>query len=454
MSISVSLFLLWIVPCPYIESIDLHQERMIVTKLWYRSHFINLKRVCMNVSPSFALPIKTVTPYFIFGVISYLFSIASLTLYTPSLDPSDFRLIGTIHLFLLGFVMMIIVGAMGQMSVVVAEIHHSHPSVFRFIFPLFSIGIMLLVYGFYNSTHLLTYGSLLILSGLGLFAYNLFVTLKKSRRKTAVTLSMQWSTLFLFIGIIIGSIMAIGYTGIIETDPQQWLFSHLMSVLAGYVLLNIMGVTTILLPMFGAYARPSDKIHAISFYSMIVAVVLGIIYGLYPSLMLQYLSLAMAIFSIVYYLWSIFKIVVSRKHHHSDIWERSIATAYLSFVFAIIALTLGILIQERHLWIVGFWLLFVGFFGFLIFAHLYKIIPFLVWFEKYAPRIEEQAIPTIQEMLSNKWAMRQWYFGIIGLSLSTLALIFQIAVLWYIGIIGLTVSGLLLFWICVETFRK
>lgn len=408
----------------------------------------------MNVSPSFALPLKTVTPYFLFGVIAYTFSVASLLLHTPELNPTDLRLIGTIHLFLLGFVMMIIIGAMGQLSVVVAEIHHRHPSVFRFIFPLFSIGITLLIYGFYHSLHLLAYGSLLILSGLGLFAYNLFVTLKESRRKTAITRSMRWSTLFLILGIIIGSIMAMGYSGLIEIDPKQWLFSHLMSLLCGYVLLNIMGVTTVLLPMFGACSRPSDNEHAISFYTMIIAVISGIVYGLYPHLLLQYFSLTTAFFSISYYLWSVLRIFTSRKRHYADIWERSVATAYLSFVIAIIALFLGVIAENSQMWIVGFWLLFVGFFGFLIFAHLYKIVPFLVWFEKYAPLIEEQSVPTIQQILSYKWAIIQWYFGVIGLTLSVISLLLQINFIWYVSIIALTVSGVLLFGILFTTLRR
>lgn len=408
----------------------------------------------MNVSPSFALPIKTVAPYFLFGSIAYTLSISSLGIFSNLSDHTDLRLIGTVHLFLLGFVMMIIIGAMGQLSVVVGEIHHRHPSVFRWIFPLFGVGIGLLVYGFYFSMPLLPYGSILILMGLGLFTYNLFVTLQQSRRRTAIIRSMQWSTLFLGIGILIGSAMALGYAGKFPINPQQWLFSHLVSLLGGYVLLNIMGVTTVLLPMFGACPRPSDNDHSISFYTMIGAVILGIGNGFFPNLWLKTTVLVVILFSLLYYMKTIFLLFTSRKRHYSDIWERSVASAYISLIVALISGIYGWLKHDSTLMIVGFLLLFGGFFSFLIFAHLYKIVPFLVWFERYAPRIEEENVSSMQQMISEQWAKRQWLLGIIGLIITTLSVLYPLPYLWYTGIAFLSLSGALMSGIIVSTLRR
>ncbi len=404
----------------------------------------------MNVSPSFALPLKIVTPYFLFGVVAYSFSIASLILYTPAIDPTDLRLIGTIHLFLLGFVMMIIIGAMGQLSVVVGEVYHRFPSMFHWIFPLFAAGIALLVLGFYRYESLLPYGSALILIGLGLFAVNLFFTLSHSRRRTAVTRSMQWSTLFLITGILIGSFMGLGYAGILDINPSQWLYSHLITLLGGYVLLNIMGVTTVLLPMFGACSRPSNNDHAISFYTMIISVLLGLLYGIFFDERIKSFSQLIGLFSILYYMWTLYKIFTSRKRSYADIWERSVSTAYISLVIALIAIIFGWVSEHRVSSIIGFWVLFNGFLAFLIFGHLYKIVPFLVWFEKYAPLIEEQSVPTLQQLTPNKLANYQWLIGIIGLVLSTFSILFQIHYLWYIGIIALMLSGILIFRIIVN----
>lgn len=408
----------------------------------------------MNVSPSFALPLKTVAPYFLFGTVAYILSIASLVVFSLPIDLSDTRLIGSIHLFLLGFVMMIIIGAMGQLSVVVGEIHHRHPSLFRSIFPLFGIGITVLVYGFYISAPLLPYGSLLILTGLGLFAYNLFSTLKRSRRRTAIIRSMQWSTLFLGIGILIGSAMALGYAGELPIQADQWRFSHLTSLLGGYILLNIMGVSTVLLPMFGACSRPSDNDHALSFYTMIGAVVLALLNGFFPSVWLQNSALVLMAFSLLYYMKTLLQLFTSRKRHYTDIWERSVASAYISLVIALSIGLYGYVSADTKLLIVGFWLLFGGFFTFLIFAHLYKIIPFLVWFERYAPRIEEEAVPTLQQMISERWAKRQWFLGVSGVILIASALLLNVPLLWYSGIAVLTLSGGVMMGVIVDSLKR
>jgi len=408
----------------------------------------------MNVSPSFALPLKIVAPYFLFGIIAYTLSISSLAVFNNIPNPSDIRLIGSVHLFLLGFVMMIIIGAMGQLSVVVGEIHHRHPSLFQWIFPLFGVGIGLLVYGFYFSMPLLPYGSFLILIGLGLFAYNLFVSLKKSRRRTAITRSMQWSTLFLGIGIIIGSVMALGYAGELPINPHQWLFSHLVSLLGGYVLLNIMGVTTVLLPMFGACPRPSDNDHAISFYTMFSAVILGLLNGFIPYVWLQTTVLGLALLSVLYYMKTVFQLFTSRKRHYSDIWERSVTTAYIFLIIALISGIYGWLTHNSTLLIVGFWLLFGGFLSFLIFAHLYKIVPFLVWFERYAPRIEDENVPTLQQMISERWAMNQWFLAVAGVICITMAILINTSLFWYIGIAILTLSGGVMMGVIIDSLKR
>lgn len=394
----------------------------------------------MNVSPSFALPIRVIAPYFVIATVSYTASPLLLFFLSPSMiDPSNVYLIGTIHLFLLGFVMMSIIGSMGQLSAVVAEVYHRYPKVFIWISPLFSLGIALLVGGFWIHSSLLTYGSALVLVALALFAFNLFITLFGASRRTAVTRSMQWSTLFLMIGLLIGVVMALGYAGVVDIDPKQWLFSHLMFVLGGYVLLTIMGVSTVLLPMFGACNRPSEKSHSLSFISMILSMIFALIAGFFALTLFKWIALVLAVSSLLLYDQSVMKIFLSRQRPSYDIWEKSIVVAFISLAGAIIVGISGIIIEVTTLLLLGFWLLFGGFFGFLIIGHLYKIVPFLVWFEHYAPLIEEQSVPTLQQLLPQTLALWQWRIALIGVIAMSVALVSDYLWFWY---------GSLLLWIC------
>lgn len=407
----------------------------------------------MNVSPDFSLPIRIIAPYFIGAVLFYILSMTFLFFLQPDIALRDFRLIGWVHTYMIGFVMMVIIGAMGQLSVVVGEVHHRYPKVFGWILPLLVVGTLLLIAGFYVSPSLLPVGGGIILAALSLFAFNLFVTLRHARRRTSVTLSMQWSTLFLSIGLGIGVWMALGYSGIINADPTQWRMGHIFAVFGGYVMLNIMGVSTVLLPMFGACNRPSDRDHTISFYTMVASVGVMILASALKLEWLEKIALLFGIGSVVYYMMQVYRIFTTKKRSYSDIWERSVAVAFVALVLSMGFGIFAILTGNTQSTTLSFWFLTAGFLGFLISAHLYKIVPFLVWFERYAPYIEEREVPMLHQLLPIRWADVQWGLAVSGLVAIAIAIGLTNAVLWKIGALLLVGSGVVLLTILIKVLR-
>lgn len=366
----------------------------------------------MNVSPDFSLPIRTVSLYFVGGILFYIAAMASLIGADPSAALNDYRILGWVHLYLVGFVMMSIIGAMGQMSVVVGEVYHAYPNVFKAIFPLQAAGTILLVWGIYAHPVWMVAGGGVLLAALGLFAFDLFFTLRRSRRRTAIIRSMQWSTFFLVLGTLIGIAMAAGYAGWLGIDPSSWRNVHVFVLVGGYVMINIMGVSTVLLPMFGACERPGDNEYATSFATMSGAVTLAVASMAVP--MLLSVAIVLGIGSVAYYMVRVYRIFTSKKRPYSDIWERSVAAAFGSLLVSLVAFAYGIVAQDVLGIKLGFWFFAAGFLGFLISGHLYKIVPFLVWFERFAPRIEEEAVPMVHELLPRRWPQLQWSLGLIG----------------------------------------
>jgi hypothetical protein len=407
----------------------------------------------MNVSPDFSLPLRLISPYFVAAVVFYIVSMSFLFFVQPDIGLRDFRLIGWVHLYMIGFVMMVIIGAMGQLSVVVGEAHHRYPHVFGWIWPLLVLGTAVLLAGFYIDAKMLPFGGGIILGGLGLFAFNLFVTLRTSRRRTSVTLSMQWSTLFLSVGLGIGVMMALGYAGIIPIDPIQWRMGHIFAVFGGYVMLNIMGVSTVLLPMFGACNRPSDRDHTISFTTMIVSVSVMILASALQIEWLEKVALFFGIGSVVYYMVQVYRIFTSKKRRYSDIWERSVAVAFVALSVSMGLGIYGIIVGSEKAILLSFWFLTAGFLGFLITAHLYKIVPFLVWFERYAPYLDEREVPMLHQLLPARWANIQWGLGVSGLVAIAIAIGLANTVLWKIGALFLIGSGVVLLAILVKILR-
>ncbi len=396
----------------------------------------------MNVSPDFSLPLRIVAPYFIAGVAFYILSIILLLSMPFNPDIRDTSLIAFSHSYMIGFVMMVIIGAMAQLSVVVAEVYHKHPRAFIITFILLLLGTVIIIYGFLANSIYIPIGGMLILVSLFIYIYNLFISVSMSSRSSAVVDSMRFSTLFLAVGLIFGIVMALGYGGVVDIDPSAIAPLHIMSIFGGYVMLNIMGVSTVLLPMFGACSRPSDMAHKISFYMMIATVIM-MIFSLFLPL-LSKISAILASISIIYYMFVVFRIFTSKKRKYSDVWERFIAVSFISLLLFMIVLAIYIFSHLEILLKLSFYILMIGFLGFLIVAHLYKIVPFLVWFERFAPFIEEKAVPSLYELLPAKVATTQWYFATAALVLSSIALLLEIEILWYFALSLLLISSIFL----------
>jgi len=123
-----------------------------------------------QVSQDFAPPFKLIAPFFMIGSFFYLFSSFFLfTLEGESLSYIDANVIAFAHLFLLGFVMMIIFGAMAQLVPVVLEVGHFAVELFYAIWPLLLIGTLLMVDGFLYTPAVLPYGGMVVLISMMIF---------------------------------------------------------------------------------------------------------------------------------------------------------------------------------------------------------------------------------------------------------------------------------------------
>ena len=75
-----------------------------------------------GITRDFAPPFALIAPYFLVGTIFYVASIVALFFLSSTSSFSDMRTIAWVHLYMLGFVMMIIFGAMAQLVPVVIEV--------------------------------------------------------------------------------------------------------------------------------------------------------------------------------------------------------------------------------------------------------------------------------------------------------------------------------------------
>jgi hypothetical protein len=107
---------------------------------------------------------------------------------------------------------------------------------------------------------------------------------------------------------------------------------------------------------------------------------------------------------------------------------------YGSLVVATILGLLALIFGSENLILSGGWFLIAGFVGFLITGHLYKIIPFLVWFERYAPLVGKEKVPMLHEMYPKKMSNYQFKFTSIGVALAGVGILFESRDLYFGGI--------------------
>ncbi len=407
----------------------------------------------MNVSPSFSPSIKLMKTYFLLSGFFYLFSMLALFFINPHADISNFNLIGWVHLYMLGFVMMSIFSAMAQLGPIVVETKHYYVNVFKYIWIFHIIGLILMLVGFYINIEFLMYGGFFVLIAMSIYAIEFLLTLKITKRKTSITKAMKMSNFFLLLGIISGILMALGFNGFIDLDPKTILSTHTFGLVVGFVILLIMGISIILIPMFGLAKRISDNEFSNSFITLSFGVIVMMLSPLFLTNYLLNTAYFITIIAIFLYLYQLFKMTSSRAKIVHDIWARSMYVGFTSFIISF-ALLMSYLYNENEVTLkLGMWIMFIGFFGFLIIGNFYKIIPFLVWFQVYSPLIEERPVPMLHELLPKKLADIQWGFSTIGLIISSFSMIIANEKIFYLGAFMLSI-GALLFVIIINKILK
>ena len=397
----------------------------------------------MAISQDFAPPFKLIAPYFIIGSIFLVVSVALLFGFDIStLNSVDYNTLSWIHIFLLGFVMMVIFGAMAQLVPVVLEVGHFAVDLYYIIYPLLFIGTLLMGYGFLDSPSALPYGGIIVLIALLIFVLETFLTIKKVKKFNLVMTSVLLANSFLFIGLIFGILMALGYAGTIEVDISSLLKAHIYLVLGGYVGITIMGMSLILLPMFWLSHSFTWKPVKYSLVIISFGVISVMFSSIFNNIFLEYIGYGLTILSLFLYFYQICIIYKTRVRMDNDIYLHSLIFSYGSLVIALILGLIYLIIPSINLLLTIGWILLMGYITFIITGHLYKIVPFLVWFERFSPLVGKQKVPMLADMIPTKSAKFQFWFSVSGVLVCAIAIFFGVNVVFKAGVSFLFVGSI------------
>lgn len=400
----------------------------------------------MNISTSFAPPFKLIAPFFIIGTLFFVLSVALLFGFkVESIQSLDSSTLSWVHLFLLGFVMMIIFGAMAQLVPVVLEVGHFAVDLYYVIAPLLFIGTILMVLGFQYSPLLLPFGGTIAFISFGIFLIETFLTILKVKKINFVIATVIVANIFLLLGLIIGILMALGYAGIISFDIFSLLKAHIFLVFFGYLGITIMGISLVLLPMFWL----SHSFSWIYVKTALVVLSLGIIVVTIASLsnliFMEYFGYFLTIFAFFLYFYQIYIIYKTRVRLEIDIYFKSMLFSYICLIFALVIAIIYLFMPSKELFLTFSWLIVTGYITFLITGHLYKIIPFLVWYERFSPFVGKRKVPMLAELIPKKSSNFQFLFSSIGVILISVGLISSIDTIYKSGVTIFFIGSIFLF---------
>ena len=400
----------------------------------------------MAISQEFAPPFKLIAPYFIIGALVY--PIAVLLLYgfdIKTISHLDATVLSWMHLLLLGFVMMVIFGAMAQLVPVVLEVGHFAVELYYIIYPLLFVGTLMMATGFAFLPALLPYGGVVVLISLLVFVFETFMTIKRVEKMNLVMSSVALANSFLFLGLIFGIIMALGFAGVISIDIMALLKGHIYLVFIGYVGVTIMGMSMVLLPMFWLSHSFSWKSVTYALWFVSFGVVFVVISSIFDSKYFEYGGYILTLIALFLYFYQIYTIYKTRVRVENDIYFRSVVFAYISLW---IALTLGVLYlfepSQRLLLSIG-WIVVFGYVTFMITGHLYKIVPFLVWYERFSPYVGKQKVPMLADMLPKRSANLQFLFSTTGVIIGFVAMLTKDNEIFHVGVTFLLMGAIFVF---------
>ncbi len=402
------------------------------------------------LAPSVTLPLRFVLT----GVGSLLAGMALLVARPDLLATYHYNqyAVAATHLFVLGFLCSIVMGAMYQLVPVALEtrLHSERMAKWQFAFHLVGFVGMVWMFWIWNLQQVGHFGSAFAV-GVGLFVYNLARTLRRVPRWNVVATGIASALVWLSLGVLAGLAVAAGKctyesaNTLAPTNPSWALVKSLQGVAhwvnrfdalgvmhahahlggVGFFVMMIVSVSYKLVPMFTLSELQNERRATLA----VMLLNLGLA-GLFVAMAWHSpWKLAFALVLVVglaTYAVEILAILKARKRRTIDWGIRHFLTALgVLGVLVLLGLVLcwprlpATLFTTQLETVYGF-LGLIGVVTFTVLGFLYKIMPFLVWYHSYSREVGRSQVPSLADLYSVRLQVIAYWLFLGGLLLASL----------------------------------
>ncbi|MCX7192320.1 MAG: hypothetical protein NTY60_01610 [Proteobacteria bacterium] len=391
-------------------------------------------------APPISVPLRFFAAAPLFLVLAALILLSSDT--NPFTDSHSPAMLAVTHCITLGFIGMVMTGAIQQILPVVigSPMPASRHVVWLTHLPLIT-GTLSLSFGFLlGKSELLNFAWMLLGFGFLIFIASSLISLYRAPAQNPTKTAIFFSIVALTATVSLGALLARGYATGMQLDYPQLAAIHISLGLGGWVLLLIIGVSYQVVPMFQLTPNYPKWLTTGLSPALFTALILLAASRLFDATMLSVIAKLLFVS-----LTACFALITLRLQNQR---RRRVADATLSFFrLGMISLLLAILCELiaafrpepfKTLSVVIF---IMGFVLSVIHGMLYKIVPFLVWFHLFRGGIKK-GVPNMKEIIPEIWMWRHLWLHIATLLATLLTCIWNAAI--HLAAFGLALEGLLL----------
>lgn len=398
---------------------------------------------------------KVVVPFFVLSAISWmvvlLFTLfhAEAVLYKPFFN-GDMLVIT--HIMVLGFVTSVIIGALFQLLPVIFLQSLYSEKLGKVIFYLLTVGTIGLCTSFYNGINglgLTIFGTVVNLAVV-LFVVNIWNTIGNSTENPIAKRFVRTSAVWLLLTTLIGLILSINFLyPFLRFSHLELLKVHAHIGIFGWFIFLIIGVSSVLIPMFLLVHKLNKKPLEIAYWLLMGGIIIGVLGKLnflnnFYLMELGFILVGGGLISYFLFIYEIYRKRIRKKLAYD---LRKSVVSYLPMLLAIVIGLLFLIgvpskINLSALYII---VILIGFVTTLILGMFYKTLPFIMWLKIYKPHVGKEKTLLPKDLHDEDILKLHYYFHLIGFVILILSLIFNLEFIFYIGISLLFLAAILFF---------
>lgn len=306
------------------------------------------------------------------------------------------------HLLVLGWALMVAMGAMYQL-VPVAFLTPIWNETFGFIqFAVTAIGItsFALSLAFFPKLTLIT--GFIMLIGIVMFLFQMGMTMMKQTEKNILTAFVGTALVSLLLTILFGILLAASVSGYLSiTNHVALLKTHVLLGIAGWFSLLIFGLSYKMVPMFSLAHGFSMKLSKPIYFLYIFGLLATIVSFWINQANFFRLGMTLLFVAFTLFVWHIKQIIKKRLKKNLDKpFIFSLIAIIIGWVVHLVAMISSFILISPYLFGAIIYLYILGWVVFSIMGYLYKIVPFLWWTHKYSKQMGQLNVPTLKQLMN------------------------------------------------------